>query len=36
MEMLDVLLSHTYKQVRRLNTEPESEGFVTIKRSVST
>ena len=36
MEMLDVSLSYAYKLIWRLNTELESEGFVTIKGRVST
>lgn len=36
MEMLEASLSYAYKLIRRLNTELESEGFVTIKGCVST
>ena len=31
MEMLGVLLSYSYKLIRRLNAEFEADGFVTIK-----
>ena len=36
LEMLDISLSYAYKLIRRLNVELESEGFVTIKKCVST
>ena len=35
MEMLGVSLSYSYKLIRRLNAELESEGFVIIKGRVS-
>lgn len=31
MEMLGVSLSYSYKLIRRLNSELEADGFVTIK-----
>ena len=34
--MLDISLSYAYKLIRRMNVELESEGFVTIKKRVST
>ena len=36
MEMLGVSLSYSYKLIRRLNSELEADGFVTIKGRVST
>ncbi len=36
MEMLGVSLSYSYKLIRRLNSELEADGFVTIKGCVST
>ena len=34
--MLGVLLSYSYKLIRRLNAELVADGFVTIKGRVST
>lgn len=34
--MLGVLLSYSYKLIRRLNAELGADGFVTIKGRVST
>ena len=36
LKMLDISLSYAYKLIRRMNVELESEGFVTIKKRVST
>ena len=36
LKMLDISLSYVYKLIRRMNVELESEGFVTIKKRVST